>query len=389
MAKSHSEEEEESSEEMEVSSPGNADTESESESESEPEQEQPPKKPPVAALKKPQPQDSSSSTEGESDTESDPDRETQKPNPVVKPIVSKPMDDPKKSAPTNAKKPRSKADAAAKLTSPKKSTAVVGAKRPVNDGEAKESKRSKKKPEKEIENPVKKTPTEDVKRQLFQRLWSEDDEIAILKGMTDYRSKKKADPVADLSAFHEFIKKSLHVDVTKTQLQDKIRRLKKKYANNAGKEKKGKERTFSKQHEQKAYELSKMIWGNEKSDKGQVEVVKVENVTASKGQSNNGGKNNGVLVVVKEEKQSAEGEKTVEVTPNLSLISCGKNVTALEKWLGENSGLLSMEKRNEMKEKLTFLQVAEVDLCLRRVKLINEQGELVREAMKAYGMIEI
>lgn len=290
----------------------------------------------------------------------------------------------KKSAPTNAKKPRSKADAAAKLTSPKKSTAVVGAKRPVNDGEAKESKRSKKKPEKEIENPVKKTPTEDVKRQLFQRLWSEDDEIAILKGMTDYRSKKKADPVADLSAFHEFIKKSLHVDVTKTQLQDKIRRLKKKYANNAGKEKKGKERTFSKHHEQKAYELSKMIWGNEKSDK--VEVVKVENVTASKGQINNGGKDNEVLVVVKEEKQSAEVEKTVEVTPNFCLISCGKNVTALEKWLGENSGLLSMEKRNEMKEKLTFLQVAEVDLCLRRVKLIDEQGKLVREAMKAYGI---
>ncbi|MCD7471308.1 hypothetical protein HAX54_011644 [Datura stramonium] len=386
MAKSHSEEEEESGEEMEVSSPGNADTESESESESEPELEQPPQKPPVSAPKKPQPQDSSSSTEDESDTESEPDRETQKPNPVVKPIVSKPMDDPKKSAPANAKKPRSKADAAAKLTSPKKSTAVVGAKRPVVDGEVKESKRSKKKPEKEIENPVKKTPTEDVKRQLFQRLWSEDDEIAILKGMIDYRSKKKADPVADLSAFHEFIKKSLHVDVTKTQLQDKIRRLKKKYANNAGKEKKGKERTFSKPHEQNAYELSKKIWGNEKSDKGQVEVVKMENVTASKGQSNSGGKDDGILVEVKKEKQSAEVQKTLEVTPNLSSNSCGENVTALEKWLGENSGLLSMEQRNEMKEKLTFLKVAEFDLWSRRVKLIDEQGELVREAMRASGI---
>lgn len=387
MANNHSDEEEESGEEMEVSSPGNIESGSESGSESEPEQ--PPKKPPVTTPKKPQPQDSSSSSteeESGSDSEPDPDPKTQKPNPVVKPI-----DDPKKHAP----KPRSKPDATTKLTSPKKSSsvAVAGAKRPVSadEGEPKESKRSKKKQLKEIETPVKKPPTEDVKRQLFQRLWSEDDEIAILKGMIDYRSKKKADPVADLTAFHEFIKKSLHVDVAKTQLQDKIRRLKKKYENNAGKEKKGKERSFTKPHEQKAYELSKKIWGSKEksSDKGEGEVVKVENVGVSKGKSNSGGEENGVLVEVKEEKVSTEvekTEKTMEVTPNLSLVSCGESVVALEKWLEENSGLLSLEKRNEIEKKSTSLKVAEVDLFFRRVKLIDEQGELVREAMRANGI---
>ncbi|CAN4122320.1 unnamed protein product [Withania somnifera] len=387
MSNNHSDDEE-SGEEMEVSSPENAGTESESESESEsdsepePEPGQQPKKPPVAVPKKPQPQDSFSSTEEESDSDSEPesDPETLKPNPVVKPI-----DDPKKTSP----KPRSKPDATTKLTYPKKSTAVAvsGAKRPVDDGEAKESKKSKKKQVKEIETPVSKTPTEDVKRQLFQRLWSEDDEIAILKGMIEYRSKKKADPVADLSAFHEFIKKSLHVDVAKTQLQDKIRRLKKKYENNAGKEKKGKERSFTKPHEQKAYELSKKIWGKEKSDnKGEFEIVEVENVAGSKEKGDSGGKDNGVLVLVKEEKQSLEMEKNVEVAPNLGLVSCRERVAALEMWLEENSGLLSMEKKNEMKEKWTSLKLAEVDSFFRRVKLIDEQGELVREAMRAYGI---
>ncbi|XP_060198944.1 probable transcription factor At1g11510 [Lycium barbarum] len=358
MAKNHTEEES-SSEEMEVSSPGNADSGSESESESEPE----PKKPPVAAPKKPQPQsqqDSSSSTEEESDSESDPDPLTQKPNPVVKPI-----DETKKAV-------RSKPNA-----SPMKK----GTKRPAADDDVeakeKESKRSKKKQqEKEIDNPVKKTqtqaPNEDVKRQLFQRLWSEDDEIAILKGMIDYRSKKKADPVADLSAFHEFIKKNLHVDVTKAQLQDKIRRLKKKYENNAGKEKKGKERIFSKPHEQKGYELSKKIWGKEKNDKVE------NNVTASK--------DNGVLVEVKEEKKSEEVEKNVEVKHNLSLISVTKNVAEMEMWLVENCGVLSVEKRNEMKKKFTALNVIEFDLSSRRTKLIYEQKELVREAMRASGI---
>ncbi|XP_059279720.1 STOREKEEPER protein-like [Lycium ferocissimum] len=363
MAKNHTEEEEESSsEEMEVSSPGNADSGSESESESEPEPE--PKKPPVAAPKKPQPQsqqDSSSSTEEESDSESDPVPLTQKPNPVVKPI-----DETKKAV-------RSKPNA-----SPMKKCT----KRPVDDDDdveakEKESKRSKKKQqEKEIENPVKKTqtkaPNEDVKRQLFQRLWSEDDEIAILKGMIDYRSKKKADPVADLSAFHEFIKENLHVDVTKAQLQDKIRRLKKKYENNAGKEKKGKDRIFSKPHEQKGYELSKKIWGKEKNDKVE------NNVTASK--------DNGVLVEVKEEKKSEEVEKNVEVKHNLSLISVTKNVAEMEMWLVENCGVLSVEKRDEMKKKFTALNAVEFDLSSRRMKLIYEQEELVREAMRASGI---
>ncbi|OIT37832.1 PREDICTED: GLABROUS1 enhancer-binding protein-like [Nicotiana attenuata] len=409
MAKKHTEEEEESGDEMEVSSPGNVDSESESESESEPEpepdkQSPPSKKPPLAAPKKPQPpEDSSSSAEesgSESESESEPEPLTQKPNPVtVKPLASKPMDDPKKSAP----KPRSKPNATAKPTSPPpaKSSAGAGAKRPVavDDAETKESKRSKKTPKKEIETPVnQKTPSEDVKRQLFQRLWSEDDEIVILKGMIDYRSKKKSDPVADLSAFHEFIKKSLHVDVSKTQLQDKIRRLKKKYENNAGKEKKGKkERTFSKPHEQKTYELSKKIWGKEKTDNKGEKVEEVDRVvengtTSKKEQSKSEGQDNVVLedAMKQNEEQGAEvvkREKNVEVAAqNLSSVLCERSVAELEKWLEENSGLISIEKRNEMKEKLTSLKLAEFDLCFRRVDLITEQGKLVREAMGASGI---
>ncbi|MBA0579987.1 hypothetical protein Gorai_022226, partial [Gossypium raimondii] len=83
---------------------------------------------------------------------------------------------------------------------------------------------------------VKKT-GEDAKKQLFQRLFSEDDEIALLKGMLDYSAKKGADPCADMNAFYNFVKKSIHTD--------------------------GEDRTFSKAHEQNAFELSKLIWGKE------------------------------------------------------------------------------------------------------------------------------
>lgn len=233
-----SESEEEESEE---------DASSESDSDSEPDQNTTPKKAPPAAQKSisqssSKVQKEQVKEESDSDSVSGSDTESDGPGPNA------------------LKKPN---DAAAK-TKPDPVTPIrsSGVKRPAEEkGDGKESKKSKTKPP-ETEDSAKKS-IDDPKKQLFQRLWSEDDEIVILKGMIDYSEKKKSDPITDLNAFHSFIKENLHVDVSRTQLQDKIRRLKKKYANNKSKEKEGKGRTFSKPHEQKAYELSKHIWGSE------------------------------------------------------------------------------------------------------------------------------
>ncbi|PON84285.1 DNA-binding storekeeper protein-related transcriptional regulator [Trema orientale] len=196
-----------------------------------------------------------SSSGSESDAESSSDSEPADSN--VKPIAYKPMEETPK-----AKKPRSRPTAAAAATSAGRS-----AKRP-GESEAKDSKRAKKKgggsePDGGStpgggEDESKKSGGDDSKK-LFQRLWSEDDEIVILKGMTDYAAKKGADPSADMSAFLDFIKKSLQLDFTKTQLADKVRRLKKKFENNDGKKK----YKPTKPHEEKVFELSKKIWGSE------------------------------------------------------------------------------------------------------------------------------
>ncbi|KAL2232310.1 UNVERIFIED_CONTAM: putative transcription factor, partial [Sesamum indicum] len=182
----------------------------------------------------------SSSDEEESGSESESDSD--EPDPNIKPVASKPMENEQKSN-DGARKFRSK-PIASDLVTPAKSTA---AKRPAEEKETetKDAKKSKKKAEPDT---CEKKSTDDSKKLLFQRLWSDDDEIVILKGMIDYVTKKKSDQVTDLNAFHDFIKKNLHVDVTRTQLQDKIRRLRKKYENNKSKEKEGKDRTFSKPH---------------------------------------------------------------------------------------------------------------------------------------------
>ena len=75
-------------------------------------------------------------------------------------------------------------------------------------------------------------------KKLFQRLWSDDNEIELLKGMLDYRVRyefvKKcsltihnSDPATDAAAVYEFVKKSLHVEVTKARPVDKMKRLRK------------------------------------------------------------------------------------------------------------------------------------------------------------------
>ncbi|EOA35287.1 hypothetical protein CARUB_v10020457mg [Capsella rubella] len=99
---------------------------------------------------------------------------------------------------------------------------------------------------------------ESVKKPAFQRLWTEDDEIAVLQGMIDFKADTGKSPYEDTNAFYDFIKKSISFEVSKNQFMDKIRSLRKKYT---AKGKTGVEPSFSKAHDQKSYELSKFIWG--------------------------------------------------------------------------------------------------------------------------------
>ncbi|KAM7468911.1 hypothetical protein LguiA_007094 [Lonicera macranthoides] len=73
------------------------------------------------------------------------------------------------------------------------------------------------------------------KKSAITLLWTDKDEVTVLNGMIRYKLEKGLDPFADFHAFHEFVKDSLRDDVSKNQLTDKIRRLEKKYQNNAEK----------------------------------------------------------------------------------------------------------------------------------------------------------
>ncbi|KAL3819592.1 hypothetical protein ACJIZ3_005497 [Penstemon smallii] len=330
------------------------------ESESEPEQIQSNQKPNSPTHKNqqtpPQPQLSSSSDEEESDSDSDAELH-------VKPLASKPSDD--------AKKPRSKPSDSEPAT-PSKSTV----KRPAEENvDSKDSKRSKKKPipEKEPGSAA----LDSSKRVPFQRVWSEDDEIVILKGMLEFAEKKKLNPIADLDAFLEFIKKNLHVDVNNKQLQDKIRRLKKKYMKN-----KGKGSNLSKPHEKEGYELSELIWGNDKGIEavvkanGSVAARKAPSKTTSNGVENDKGGDDLMSVDV------ANADAAEKVLEPLKTCSYGLNVDERILRIGAElfEGVNGIEDGAKEWKKL---MLKEMEIHIEHIDVMRARAKLVVDVLKS------
>ncbi|KAK1367305.1 hypothetical protein POM88_042866 [Heracleum sosnowskyi] len=104
---------------------------------------------------------------------------------------------------------------------------------------------------------------EDKKVGLFARLFTEEDEIELLERMIKFKENNGGDSSFDIVAFHEFVEGFLSCTVTKNQVSDKIRRLKKKYVNYLNKGKDGEDLLISKPREFKLFEISKEIWGTE------------------------------------------------------------------------------------------------------------------------------
>ncbi|EYU37064.1 hypothetical protein ABFS82_14G183700 [Erythranthe guttata] len=108
----------------------------------------------------------------------------------------------------------------------------------------------------------------DESRKLFQRLWTDEDEIELLQGFLDYTTQRlgahnsSSQHHHDTAAFYDQIKSKFQLDFNKNQLVEKLRRLKKKYRNVVAKFASGKEYSFKTAHEQATFEISSKIWGS-------------------------------------------------------------------------------------------------------------------------------
>uniref|UniRef100_A0A0V0ILV0 Putative neurofilament heavy polypeptide-like n=1 Tax=Solanum chacoense TaxID=4108 RepID=A0A0V0ILV0_SOLCH len=232
-------------------------------------------------------------------------------------------------------------------------------------------------------------------------LWSDDDQLALLKGIAEYKAVKGMEPSADMSVFHEFIRGKLQVEVSKKQLREKVRRLKKKYLTNV---KGGEEPVLMKGQDFLVFEHSKRIWGAPETTDGVKEIV--TNSTNGKAKKtvevkkSSEPKRSAKVSKPKDDEKHKEEEKQVAVKevvkedivkgdqqdfqskyPRLaaSLETMYPNGSSL---LKENMSLIATDKAKVLEEKWKKLEDDEAALMVKRLDLIAEHYRLVVDAMR-------
>ncbi|KAI3951708.1 hypothetical protein MKW98_013766 [Papaver atlanticum] len=107
------------------------------------------------------------------------------------------------------------------------------------------------------------TSSGDESRKLFQRLWTDEDEIGLLQGFLDFNTQRgtlNSSYHHETGPFYDHIKNRLNLDFNKSQLVEKLRRLKKKYRNVVARVNSGKDFNFKTPHDQTTFEISRKIW---------------------------------------------------------------------------------------------------------------------------------
>ncbi|KAK4420519.1 STOREKEEPER protein [Sesamum alatum] len=205
------------------------------------------------------------------------------------------------------------------------------------------------------------------------RLWSNEDEIALLNGMIDFRNVKGLDSNADMGAFYDFVKGKLKVDFSRDQLRTKISRIKKRFLNALKKGENGLDPVFSKPHEDMAFELSKKIWGGTvgNSEGGMKGVSKAEKIRV------------GEKEIVKKEKEGGEqdfwskyrflNESFRNIEGNFPSLAMSEGGMSLVK---ERLSLIGSVKAKELDDKWKQLIKAETELNYKMLALMTEQVKM-------------
>ena len=306
---------------------------------------------PPPAAKKPE---SDSEEESESDSDSEPATKTKPLNAVVtKPIPATLPESSKRSLKQADNEPKKKA---------KTSTTEQAKKKPSTSAADEE---------------VKKISGEEAKK-MFQRLFSETDEIAMLQGFLDFTSTK-GDPSENMDAFCDYVKPLIDFNASKAQIVTKLQRCKKKFVNivkNSLKRGKTEDQiTYAKDLEQKTFELSRKIWGSDgvlpaKPRKKSNDVVKSPPSPSH---------------TPKKEVEKRKGSVVVDAhlssSREMALFFKAENVSVFGLDESTVSAVWDMvedgPKKREMEEKLKKLKDMQVELCLQRTALLDTTAKMI------------
>ncbi|XP_019185423.1 PREDICTED: probable transcription factor At5g28040 [Ipomoea nil] len=93
----------------------------------------------------------------------------------------------------------------------------------------------------------------------FHRIWTESDEIRFLQGLLDCAAESLAFP-RDLNVFYTRFSSTMSQPYTKSQLSEKLRRLRKKFRVISARLAKGHDWSLLSPHDRALYDISKRLW---------------------------------------------------------------------------------------------------------------------------------
>ncbi|WOL20032.1 STOREKEEPER protein-like [Canna indica] len=196
----------------------------------------------------------------------------------------------------------------------------------------------------------------------LKKVWSEPDEIALLEGARDFRSRTGVLPKQPtVAAFFASIKSSIGSHLTAEQVGYKLKRLKSKFMHSAS----AGPAASASDHDRRIFELSSEIWAEEaKQDDGDGEEDANGDVATA---------------ADVEEEDGADGDDDKYPFIKEALLQCWKtNGPCLSSVLLEKGlKLIDPSKRSELEEKVKKQCEAEMNLLTKRLDLLKEIFELM------------
>ncbi|KAL2226541.1 UNVERIFIED_CONTAM: GLABROUS1 enhancer-binding protein-like 1 [Sesamum indicum] len=214
-----------------------------------------------------------------------------------------------------------------------------------------------------------------VKNTPFSKIFSEEDEIALLKGLAVFWADGRNNKWTE---FYNFIKDNLQHQFTRTQVSEEIRRLKGKFENNFKKTRaNGDWLDFLDAHESAVFDVSKTLWGEDKCEAGDKHAEK-EKETPQKGDRSRfqkkrkraGKEHDADKEIMKNQKKTGKIDKE-EFASAYPLVALSLNENGYPNFIKEKFLLIGREKLQELEEKWRDVKAAELSLELKRIDLIR------------------
>ncbi|CAL9234061.1 unnamed protein product [Arabidopsis halleri] len=187
---------------------------------------------------------------------------------------------------------------------------------------------------------------------LIVRIWNEEDELSILKGLVDYRAKTGFQSKIDWDAFYRFLGSSIVAKFSKDQVLSKIRKLKRRFLVHWEKINEGNDPKFTRSSDSEAFGFSSMIWGQNEAEFGNHDGMDKEHEEPENGAAENGTariaqQNESGEEILKEHEETLNENGAAKITDNNGTTQIAQQSESEEEMLKEHEEVTNTEPINE------------------------------------------